>query len=112
VSILSQPIHSIIGIFFGFTVKGIFTVVLYVDRYVYAFRRGYISMAVMGDASDTIEYDRRTPKLFKAPLQMKQDTLHQCIENTLEPTPRLTTYDIDLPAVISTQIRIRCEIYR
>ena len=33
-----------------------------------------ISIMVMGDASDTIKYDRRASELSNAPLHMKQDT--------------------------------------
>ena len=34
-------------------------------------------MVIMGDASEIMGYNRRTPELSNAPLHMKQDTLHQ-----------------------------------
>ena len=36
---------------------------IYIFMNVYMFRRGYISIVVMGDASDIIKYGRRTPEL-------------------------------------------------
>ena len=38
-----------------------------------------ISMMVMGDASDAIKYNRRTPELSSAPLRIKQETTSELI---------------------------------
>ena len=47
-----------------------------VDLCVYVFRRGYLSVCwvVICYASDVIEYNKRTPEPFNAPLHMKQYT--------------------------------------
>jgi len=42
--------------------------------YMYVYKRVDISMVVICYASDTTEYDRRTPELSNVALHMKQDT--------------------------------------
>ena len=47
---------------------------VYKLRYKYVCLRVDISIMVIGDASDIIRNDRKTPEISNAPLHMKQDT--------------------------------------
>jgi len=59
-----------------------------------------ISMAVICYASDTIEYDRRTPELSNAPPRLKQDT-NSVEKKTLKHL--IFDLDVDLPAGACTR---------